>query len=51
MSASVSDSMDFPNFVIELNRELGVEVPDSDYSKAPTLDDCVEYLALVTSLE
>jgi len=39
------DSMDFLNFVIGLNKELGVEVPESDYSKVSTLDGCVEYLA------
>jgi acyl carrier protein len=45
------DSMDFLNFVIGLNRELGVEVPESDYSKVSTLDGCVEYLATATSLK
>jgi acyl carrier protein len=39
------DSMDFLNFVIGLSKELGVEVPESDYSKVSTLDGCVEYLA------
>ena len=43
------DSMDFLNFVIGLNKELGVEVPESDYSKVSTLDGSVEYLDTATS--
>jgi acyl carrier protein len=43
------DSMDFLNFVIGLTKELGVEVPESDYSKVSTLDGCVEYLNTATS--
>jgi acyl carrier protein len=39
------DSMDFLNFVIGLNKELGVEVPESDYPKVASLDGCVEYVA------
>jgi hypothetical protein len=30
------------------NKELGVEVPESDYSKVSKLDGCVEYLATAT---
>jgi acyl carrier protein len=37
------DSIDFLNFVIELHRELGVEVPESDYSALSTLDGVVAY--------
>jgi len=39
------DSMDFLNFVIGLHRAFGVEVPETDYRKLLTLDDCVTYLA------
>jgi acyl carrier protein len=39
------DSIDFLNFVIALNKQLGVEVPEADYPKLSTLDGCVEYLA------
>ena len=39
------DSMDFLNFVIGLHQAFGVEVPESDYHKLLTLDDCVSYLA------
>jgi acyl carrier protein len=38
------DSMDFLNFAIGLNRELGVEVPEADYPKVASLDGCVEYV-------
>ena len=39
------DSMDFLNFVVGLNRRLGVEVPEGDYPQLSTLKGCVEYLA------
>ena len=38
------DSMDFLNFAIGLNKELGVEIPEADYPKVASLDGCVEYL-------
>ena len=38
------DSMDTLNFAIALNRELGVEVPETDYARLASLDKCVEYL-------
>lgn len=37
--------MDFLNFVIALDKELGVAVPETDYQKLSTLDGRVEYLA------
>ena len=39
------DSMDTLNFAIALQRELGVDVPESDYSHLASLDQCVAYLA------
>lgn len=39
------DSMDTLNFAIALSRELGVEVPETDYSRLASLDKCVAYLA------
>lgn len=39
------DSMDFLNFVIALDKELHLSVPETDYQKITTLQDCVEYLA------
>ena len=40
------DSMDTLNFAIALNRDLGVDVPESDYSQLASLDKCVAYLAV-----
>jgi len=39
------DSMDTLNFAIALHRELGVEVPEADYSRLASVDKCVAYLA------
>jgi acyl carrier protein len=39
------DSMDTLNFAIALHRELGVEVPEAEYSRLASLDKCVTYLA------
>jgi acyl carrier protein len=39
------DSMDFINFVITMDEALGVDVPESEYGRLATLDDCVDYLA------
>jgi len=39
------DSMDFLRFVMELHRQLGVEVPESDYQKLATLTGIVDYVA------
>jgi acyl carrier protein len=38
------DSMDFLNFAVGLNKELGGEVPEADYPKVASLDGCVEYV-------
>ena len=38
------DSMDFLNFVIGINEELGVEIPEADYPQLVTLDGFVDYL-------
>ena len=38
------DSMDTLNFAIALHRELGIEVPETEYSRLASLDKCVEYL-------
>jgi acyl carrier protein len=39
------DSMDFLNFVIGLDRSLGVAVPESEYGRLATLEACVDYFA------
>jgi acyl carrier protein len=38
------DSMDFLNLVIDLHKQLGVEIPETDYPQVATLDDMVRYL-------
>ncbi len=38
------DSMDFLNFVITLQKELGVEIAEIDYPKFSSLTGCVSYL-------
>jgi acyl carrier protein len=38
------DSMDFLNFVIALHEKLGVNIPETDYSKLSTVDAIVGYL-------
>lgn len=38
------DSMDYLNFVIALDDEFGVEIPETDYSKFMTLNSCVDQL-------
>ena len=43
------DSMDFLNFLIALNKDLNVDVPERDYPKLVTLDGLVGYLESVTA--
>ena len=38
------DSMDLLNFVIAVEEELGVEIPESDYARLGSLDAFVGYL-------
>ena len=38
------DSMDFLNFVVGLHETFKIEIPEADYPKMTTLNDCVEYL-------
>lgn len=42
------DSMDFLNFAIGLEAELGVTVPERDYPKLSSLNGCVAYLGSKT---
>lgn len=39
------DSMDLLNFVISVDEELGVDIPESDYGRFSNLDEFVAYLA------
>lgn len=38
------DSMDWLNFLTEMKKSLGVDVPESDYARLTTLDDMVRYV-------
>ena len=38
------DSMDFLNFVIALDEELDVGIPETEYPKLATLDSCVKLI-------
>ncbi|MFK5925002.1 MAG: phosphopantetheine-binding protein [Desulfuromusa sp.] len=39
------DSFDFLNFLIGLNEDLGVDIPEDDYEKLVSLDDLINYLS------
>jgi acyl carrier protein len=36
--------MDWLNFLLGLNKRLGIEIPEADYAQLITLDDVVAYL-------
>ncbi|MCA9950216.1 MAG: hypothetical protein KDE48_11265 [Anaerolineales bacterium] len=38
------DSFDFLNFLIALDEEFGVEIPEADYGKLVSLNDLISYL-------
>lgn len=38
------DSFDFHNFLIALNKEVGVEILEKDYGKVNTLENLTAYL-------
>ncbi|HKI56809.1 MAG TPA: phosphopantetheine-binding protein [Trueperaceae bacterium] len=39
------DSIDFLNFIMAVHEKTGIDVPERDYAKVATLNDCVRYLA------
>jgi len=39
------DSVDFLNFVLALEKRLGVKIPEIDYPKLSSLNGCLLYLA------
>jgi acyl carrier protein len=39
------DSMDFLNFLIALDKQLHVDIPERDYGQLTTVEACVEYLS------
>lgn len=43
-SALDIDSFDFLNFLIALNEEIEVEIPEADYGQVSTLNGLVAYL-------
>jgi acyl carrier protein len=38
------DSMDWLNFLLGLNKALGVEIPEKDYARLTTLSAVLDYL-------
>lgn len=38
------DSVDFLNFALSLQKELGVNIPEHDYPKLSTLQSCISFL-------
>jgi len=40
------DSFDHLNFLIGLNEELGVDIPEGDYGQLTTLADVMRYLSV-----
>jgi len=39
------DSMDVLNWMIALHKKTGIEIPEADYKRMATIDECVAYLA------
>ncbi len=39
------DSMDILNWMIAIHEKTGVEIPEADYARMATLNDCVSYLS------
>jgi acyl carrier protein len=38
------DSFDFLNFLIGLNEQIAVDIPEADYGKLISMDDLIQYL-------
>ena len=41
------DSIDYLNFVLALEKRLGVRIPEVDYPRLSSLDGCIAYLEKV----
>jgi acyl carrier protein len=39
------DSIDLLNFIMSVHEATGIDIPERDYTKIATLNDCVRYLA------
>ena len=37
--------MDVLNWMIALHKKTGLEIPEADYKRMATIDECVAYLA------
>jgi acyl carrier protein len=44
------DSMDLLNFLIAVDKELHVDIPETDYPKVATLDGCVHHVMSLLSV-
>lgn len=38
------DSVDYLNFVITVEKKLGIKIPEVDYPKLSSLEGCISYL-------
>jgi acyl carrier protein len=38
------DSVDFLQFVLDLEKKLGISIPDVDYPKLSSLNGCLSYI-------
>ena len=38
------DSMDFLNFLIGIDEQIGIDIPEADYARFATLDSIYQYL-------
>ncbi len=39
------DSMDFLNLLIAVDKQLHVDIPERDYGRLATIDECVKYIS------
>jgi acyl carrier protein len=42
------DSVDYLNFVLAVEKALGVRIPEQDYPRLSSLNGCLDYLAALT---
>ncbi len=43
------DSIDFLNLIMSVHERTGIDIPERDYTKVGTLNDCVRYLTAKAS--
>ncbi len=44
MTNSISNSMDFLNFIVALHERTRIDIPEVDYPKLATLEGAIAYL-------